>query len=467
MKKHILFSLMFLLIAGYGWSQCENWNDLPNKSSIEDAHVIYRQEIKSKNYEGAFENWKIAFEAAPTADGRRDFHYSDGIAIYTYFYKNTEDETKKEAYRKKIIDLYNGMINCYESRAIEVKDCDDDCYNSKIGMLYGRLGYEMFYTFNAPYTENLEVLQKSIDLLGNISEYIILEPLARIAVYNFQNKKMTKDEVRALEAKLSQVADFNIEEAGDYAQYYETTKKRVNNVFKTIERDIYDCQYFVDKYKPLYEENKTNFDMMKRIYADLSRQGCSNTEPFMVEVKRQYETLASTMNAAKLAEWEAKNPASIAKKAYDAGDYDTAVAKYTEAANKQDDPNRKAEYYFRIASIQFRKQKKYGAARATALKAAGLRANWGKPYMLIGDMYATTSRNCGDSWMQRLAVLAAIDKYAHAKNIDPSVGVQAGQRINRYNNSRPAKEDAFMQGLQAGQSVKVGCWIGETVKLRF
>ncbi len=467
MKKILFSALSFIAISGYSFAQCNNWNDLPNKDAIEDAHVIYRQEVKAKNYEAAFEHWKTAYEAAPTADGRRDFHYQDGIAIYTHFFKNTTDETKKEEYKNKILELYKAMINCYESRAIEVKDCDEDCYNSKIGILYGRMGYDMFYNFNSPYDANMEALQKSLDLLGNISEYIILEPMARIAVYNFQNNKMSKEDVRALEAKLSAVADFNIEEGGDYAQYYETTKARVVNVFKTIERDIYDCQYFVDKYKPLYEENKTNFEMMKRIYADLKRQGCSPTDPFMAEVKRNYETLASTMNAAKLAEWEAKNPASIAKKAYDAGDYDTAIAKYTEAANAQNDPSRKAEYYFRIASIQFRKQKKYSAARATALKAAELKPNWGRPFMLIGDMYATTSRNCGDSWMQRLAVLAAIDKYAHARSIDPSVGVQAGQRINRYNNSRPAKEDAFMQGLKAGSSVKVGCWIGETVKLRF
>jgi hypothetical protein len=87
--------------------------------------------------------------------------------------------------------------------------------------------------------------------------------------------------------------------------------------------------------------------------------------------------------------------------------------------------------------------------------------------MLIGDLYASSSRNCGDAWGQRLAILAAIDKYAYAKSLDPEVAEEAQKKINAYSGSKPSGEEAFMRGFEAGQSVKVGCWIGETVKLRF
>ena len=82
-------------------------------------------------------------------------------------------------------------------------------------------------------------------------------------------------------------------------------------------------------------------------------------------------------------------------------------------------------------------------------------------------MYATTARSCGDSWNQRLAILAAYDKYAKAKSIDPDAGEEASSKMGKYRSSFPMKDDGFMRGVKAGDAQKVGCWIGETVKVRY
>ena len=122
---------------------------------------------------------------------------------------------------------------------------------------------------------------------------------------------------------------------------------------------------------------------------------------------------------------------------------------------------------FSKASIQGRKLKKYSAARATAREAAKLRPNYGRPYMLIGDLYATSAGKCGDSWNQRLAIIAAIDKYNYAKSIDPTVAEEAGKKVSKYRSSLPDSNDGFMRGVKAGDTQKVGCWIGESVKVRY
>lgn len=466
MKKTIILTLALMAVIGQSFAQCGTWNDLPNKDEAENAHVIYRQEIKSKNFAGAMEQWKIAFDIAPAADGKRDFHYTDGIKIYKHLYKEETDEAKKEEYKTNVIELYKRVIDCYKEKAIFIADCDDDCYDAKVGQLYGELAYEMFYIYNRPYVETLDALNNSIDRLGKSARYSELEPLAIVTVHNFKNGVVDKVHARATVDRIAEIADYNIESGDELSEYYQISKDRSMNVFSAVERDIFDCDYFKARYEPDYPSKKTDFTWMKSVFADLKRQGCADSDPFMVEVKRNYESLASSMNAAKLAEWEAKNPASLAKKAYDAGNYDEAVAKYREAMTSVD-AKKQADYHFRIASIQFRKQKKYADARSSARKAAELRPNWGRPWMLIGDMYATSSRSCGDSWNQRLAVLAAIDKYSRAKSVDPSVGVEAGGRIGRYNQSRPDQQEAFMRGMSAGQTVKVACWIGESVKLRF
>ena len=144
-----------------------------------------------------------------------------------------------------------------------------------------------------------------------------------------------------------------------------------------------------------------------------------------MEVEGKYKAWATAENAAKQAEFEANNPSIMAKKLYDEGDFDGAIEKYDEAITNEVDAEKKAGYLFSKASILFRKQKKYAAARSAAREAAKLKPNWGRPFMLIGDMYGSSARGCGDSWNQRLAILAAMDKYRYAKSIDSSAWISS------------------------------------------
>jgi len=77
------------------------------------------------------------------------------------------------------------------------------------------------------------------------------------------------------------------------------------------------------------------------------------------------------------------------------------------------------------------------------------------------------SRGGCDSWNQRLAILAAIDKYSYAKSIDGGVAGEANERIGNYAGSMPLQEEGFMRGISAGDTAVVGCGIGETVRIRF
>ncbi len=469
MKMMQLF--LMLLIGAVGIQaqtfECKNWNDSPQKGDGEAAHSIYRSALKSNDWQVAIENWQIAYDIAPAADGKRDFHFTDGIKIYEHLLKEATDDTKKEEYKAEILRLYSECMVCYEQHAIVMSDCDDDCYNSKVGFLAGRMGYDMFYNLNSPYSQNLEALLTSVKYNGNTTEYIVLEPLATIAVYQFQKDLMTADEARAIYDQINAIADYNIENDDKYAEYYASAQARANAVFKTIENQIFDCAYFKAKLLPRYEANPTDFEVLKYVYNKLKQQGCDDSDADLVKIKSDYESLASKYNSEMRAEWLKKNPNVAAKQAYDNGNYDQAVSLYQQALNTATDDKSKADYYFRIASIYGRKLKRYSEARKYALDAAKLRSNWGAPYMLIGDLYAISSRSCGDAWNQRLVVLAAIDKYAKAKSIDPSVATSASSRIAKYNSSKPDPEQAFMQGLKEGQTVKTGCWVGESVRLRF
>jgi len=468
LTKFLLATLFTITAVSLGNTQCETWIGSPQKEDAENAHSIYRQAIKSKDYKLAFENWKKAYSIAPAADGKRDYHFTDGAQLYLYKFKNETDPEKKKEYKNRALELIDEAIECYKQGTIKSSKCSDDaCIQKRIGYLAGRKAFDMFYSFNTPYVETMKFLDLAIAQSGNETEYIVFDPYAIIVVNRIEKDKMEKAEARRIYEELNAIADYNIENNDYLGDYYQQAKDAMNAKFAAIEHLIFDCDFFVEKYKPEYEATPEDVELWKKIVAKLKAQECDPSNPFLVEVESKYKAWATEQNAAKQAEFEANNPSVMAKRLYDEGDFEGAVAKYDEAIEKETDDEKKAGYMFSKASIQFRKLNEYGAARSTAREAAKLRPDWGRPYMLIGDMYGSSARNCGDSWNQRLAILAAMDKYRYAKSVDESVADEANSRLSKYAGSMPSLEDGFQRGIKEGAVVTVGCWIGESVKVRY
>ena len=464
----VALAILMLSISSNTFGQCESWEGHPKQEDGENAHSIYRQAIKGKDWATAFEYWQIAYDIAPAADGKRDYHYTDGVTLYVNMYKNETDEAKKAEYVAIIDRLYSEAIACYESKSITLKCGDsDECFQKRIGYLQGRRAYEMFYSLNAPYSKNLEVIDSAIESSGLDAEYIVFDPLARIVVWEFQKGRMDKDQAIAYYQKMEEIAQHNVINNESLSESYEQAWLAAQAQYRAIEKDVFDCDYFKPILEEEYQDDPSNPDVIKSVLVRLKRRGCPDDDPMVQEIDAVWKTYAAKVNAQKQAEFDANNPGSMAKKMYDEGDFEGAANKFQEAIDAETDPLKKANYLNSLASIKFRKLSQYGEARSIAKKAAGLKPNWGRPYMLIGDMYAKSARSCGDSWNQRLAIIAAIDKYSYAKSIDPSVSDEANSRISRYTNSLPAQDEGFMRGVKAGQSVTVGCWIGESVKVRY
>ena len=343
------------------------------------------------------------------------------------------------------------------------------CYGKEgeAARLKGRKAFDMFYEFRSDYGTINTILKESVAEAGNNSEYIVFVPYASVVEYLFTNEKMTKEEARDVYKKLNGIADHNFNSDHKYKAEYKQAQESMNATFARIEEFIFDCEYFRAKLEPEYKANPDDPEIIKNTYNKLVAKGCDKADPLLMELKQKYEAYATAENARRQAEFEANNPAFIAKNLYDEGNYSGAIAKYQEALDAETDNNKKADIYFRMASIEGRKLKSYSKGRELARKAAALRSGWGQPYMLIGDLYAAGSRSCGDAFQQRLAILAALDKYSYAKSIDSSVAVDANKRFGTYSNQKPDKETAFMMGHKEGAKIKVGCWIGETVTLRF
>lgn len=459
--------MLFMITANQMSGQCENWNNSNLKEDAENAHSIYRQALKTNDYKLAFEYWQKAFEIAPAADGLRDYHYMDGIKLYKKKFKESTDEALKKEYKEKILDLYSQAVDCYKARAIKLKCSTDECYDKKIGYILGRQAYDMFYELRSPYSKTCEVLKESLERAGNDSEYIVFDPIANMIVYRYEKGKISAEEAREFYIKVNEIADYNIANNKTYSAYYDQAKKSMNATFAKIESDIFDCDFFKNKFRPKYEADPENPDLIKSILIILKQQGCQDEDPFVMELDSVWKKYASERNAQIQAEMEAKNPALKGNRLIKEKKFAEAATAFEEAIAQEEVDSIKANYYYTLASLQFGELGKYSEARSNARKATQLKGGWGKPYILIGDMYVKGARNCGDSWNQHLAVLAAIDKYAYAKSIDPSIADKAQDRMNKMYGSMPSQDEGFMRGHKEGQTLKVDCWIGESVRLRY
>jgi hypothetical protein len=115
----------------------------------------------------------------------------------------------------------------------------------------------------------------------------------------------------------------------------------------------------------------------------------------------------------------------------------------------------------------YRNLKNFPKARSYAVQVTELRPEDGNPYILIGDLYAASAKECGsDDLTTKVAYWAAVDKYYKAKSIDPSLEDAANERINTYSKVFPSTETVFFHDLKEGDSYTVGCWINETTTVR-
>ena len=112
--------------------------------------------------------------------------------------------------------------------------------------------------------------------------------------------------------------------------------------------------------------------------------------------------------------------------------------------------------------------KNYEQGREYAKKAYALDKSNGEPFIIIGQLYAASAKDCGTgSFYSKTAYWAAVDQFEKAKSVDASQASKANELINAYSHYFPTVEDIFFNGYEEGQEfILENCWIKETTKVR-
>ena len=382
----------------------------------------------------AVDSWRKVFNMCPASSKN----------IYIYGVKIVKYLIDKEQNEQRVNELVDTLMLLYDRR---IKYFDEE------GYVLGRKAIDLLRYRKQDLVQAYGYLKKSIELEGNKSDEAILVTYMQLSNILFKNQRIDNQDVVNNYMNASQILEANpaSNKEGTLPQKALAT---IQDIF--ADSGAAGCETLVSIFEPKFKENPDDKDQLKKILAMLERSGCQESQLFTDASVQLFKIEPSASSAYYLAKVFLKKQ-----------DYEKAADYYKQAINLESDNTKKAAYYFELAAVQSRQDLKE-QARSNALKAAELRPNWGDPYILIGNLYATSAPTCGSNDFAKNAVYwVAVDKYIKAKQVDPDIADKANDMIKKYSEYFPNKENAFFYGVNEGDSYTVGCWINETTTARF
>lgn len=433
-------------------SPCASFADLSgyDRERAETAFVLYKDNLKMGKYDEALVQWKLAYHLAPGSNGRVKYHFEDGANIYKKMFEVTTDAALRKSYVDTIMMIYDKKKECF----------GDEAY------VNGIKGFDYYYYFS-DYTSQdtiYNLLKSNFDVKGINADYFVINPFAKLVYDRVVDGKMSNEEGRKYaDLILKAIENGKGSCKGKSCETWEIIEEYAPVRLEALEGvdNFYNCEYYTKKYYKLYKMYPDSCEIINLAYASMLRGNCGPNEPSLKEVK------LSKTNKCYVAP-PALSCAAQGNEDYNDGKYSNAIEAYLQCVDNSKDSEQKAKYLLLIAKIYYRDLKNYPKSRKYALDAARQKSGWGDPYMLIGNLYASSGPLCGTGrgWESQIVTWPAIDMWNKAKSIDSKVTGEANSLINRYQQYMPKKEDIFFRNIKAGQSYFIPCWIQETTTVR-
>lgn len=452
MKSKITI-LLFALLIGFNFSNAQQDEECLNNLSI------FSELVKQKKYDEAYEPWMLVRNKCPK------FHkniYKGGEKILKHKIENSTG-TEKVAFLKdndKLLDDGNKYYpKSYSKDKILGKKLSNTYkYKKELGLS----DKQVYDKFDNAYKNNREDFKSPSVLLRYFKMAFKFydegpktpkDTQALFDKYDDVNEKV-EEEVNYNTKKLNEI--LARKEAGTakkndakYEKFYQQTLEAYDKVSIGLTGeidDIINCEILVPLYSDSFEANKDDTVWLQRAMNRMYAKGCKDEPLFLklVERKNELDPNADTSFYLYLLTGEQKY-------------FDQTISLET-------DPLKKAALYNKLAN-EAKGKGQYGKARSYYRKALSFNPSNGLPYLKIAQMYASSANNCGDSVFNKLAVYWLAEKEARkAGQVDSRLKSTAAKTAASYAGRAPTTAMIFQEGNK-GQTIKIGCWIGASVKV--
>ena len=392
---------------------------------------FYKDYFKQKSYNEALPNWREAFKRCPPTANQTML--VDGTTLMR---KLISQNSKNPVYREKLVDslmmIHDIRIANYPKYAVTAR-------NNK--------GLDLAnYVQNDPerlYKEYGEIIA------GNKTKTkpTILLFYFDSAVELYKNGSLDEEEIIGVyEGCMELLSKMDPKDAAD-KEMVDDMKLKIEEIFAS--NNIADCDKLIELYTPKFEADPQNIELAEKIVRFMSAaDGCTDNALFIsaaTSIHKSNPTHASAYTLYKL-------NASTGKSA-------EAVKYLQEAIDREDsDAAQDAEYYYELAVYNFKCGNNLAAEQAAkkVIPLATTSEIKGKTYMLIGTIWGGV-RCDGNDIAKRAPYWVAVDYFERAKAADPELAAEANKRINEYKKYYPLTADAFMFGVNDGETYQVSC----------
>lgn len=409
---------------------------------------ISHEAVRAGNFKDAYLPWKAVLEKCPTL---RFYTFTDGYKILKGLMGQVKD--KNSADYKKYFDelmnthdlrmkyteefISNGIKVSSADEALGVKAVDYIAYAPKIdvNLVYGWLSQSV----NAVKGESAAATLF----------YFLQTSLDKLKIDPSHKEQFIQDYLSASEYTDAAIA---AEEKESKKKTLQSIKDNLVALF--INSGTADCESLQGIYAPKIEANKKDLAYLKKVIDIMRMMRCTDSDAYLQAAYYAYK-IEPTAEAA----------AGCAYMAYKKGDIDGAVRFFDEGIGMETDNVKKAEKAYGAAVILYN-AKRLSQSRSYCQKAINYNGNYGAPYILIANLYATSPNWSDEPALNKCTYFAVIDKLQRAKAVDPNVAEEANKMISRYAAHTPEAKDLFMLGYKAGDRITIGGWIGETTTIR-
>lgn len=423
--------------SDHGFS-CEKFG--PDSIKAIQYYSLYREYFKQENYKAAMQYWPYVYKNAPMLNSRV---ISNGME----YYQMKVDETAGNPEAMKV----------YLDSLLLLIDHKTACTGDEVRNLARKGNLLLKYRPEAG-EEIRNFYAESIELGGTEAPYYVLETYFRLLLNDLNQELIEPEQVLEMREKIELIVDANLNDE-KYGPNYQQVLQNIESLFESNPKvqQLFDCEAMKPTWEEQYRTDPENVEFIKDVYRKMNTAKCKD-DPFTEELKMALIKLDPTPDRMML----------MAGQSVKDKDYNKAIDYIKKAITLEESAVKRAELNYKIAELYY-VQKDFPTARSYARKASADRPNWGKPYLLIGKLYASSGKLCGPGTgleSQRV-IWPALDYFQKAKSFDDASADEAQTLINRYSAYLPEKSEIFMQwGKGDGEAYFVPCWIQENTTIR-
>lgn len=406
--------------------------------------TMYEQAYKQQNYATALKHWRVVYNRYPKSSLNV---YIQGVNIYKNLLAKSTNMETIDAYVDTISQIYTKRIDNFGKEGFVRGREATDYFNAYVNQELSDADRTAFLK------KAYDKLETAIGLNGEETEPAVLVIYMGVTKSLFRSNELSKEDVVANYGKVSTIIDNNLTIDAKNEQML-ATKEEVDKAFQTS--GAADCEALLAYYEPKFDALKSDEEGLKKMLRALDRQNCTDSELYANAAEAMYEMNPSAEAAFNMARLFVKRD-----------QVDQAKEYYKKAIENETDKELLGKYYYELALFTFAKEHAYSQAKSLAEKSIANDPKSGRSYVLLGDICAQGAKTYSDDAFKRSTVYwVAVDYYTKAKQVEPDVAQDANKKIATYSAYYPDKETMFFQGLQTGQSYKVGGWINKTTKVR-